>query len=161
MKFHTSALMDSFTVSRPARGGWIEISNSACVTSPVSRPVPRGAGGLKYDASTEYIRHLRPVPRGAGGLKYIHVLGRIFRVGPVPRGAGGLKSVLFFCFERSAPSSRPARGGWIEMNMHIFLHMRSLCPVPRGAGGLKCFFIWQHNGHRWGPVPRGAGGLKS
>ena len=56
--------------------------------------------------------------------------------------------------------SRPAWGGWIEIDCLREFWMQEVGPAPHGAGGLKYLdaeFIAQDDG----PAPHGAGGLKS
>ena len=56
--------------SRPARGGWIEMGSSVVIIQTVLCPVPQGAGGLKYQYAQQAERSEQsPVPQGAGGLK--------------------------------------------------------------------------------------------
>ena len=132
-----------------------------------SRPVPRGAGGLKYffphhNKITKKSRPARggwiemiptlphtlpPLSRPARG-GWIEIICRSHsaprRSCPVPRGAGGLKSFASPALLRPSPS-RPARGGWIEITAKQCAFIQSESPVPRGAGGLKCC-MWGRRG---------------
>ena len=57
-------------------------------------------------------------------------------------------------------TSRPARGGWIEINHGRSRKSAQHGPAPHGAGGLK--FLSEKIGSAfYGPAPHGAGGLKS
>ena len=56
-------------MSRPARGGWIEMKIVFDEGDGTYSPVPRGAGGLKFFHPGTLLSRSRPVPRGAGGLK--------------------------------------------------------------------------------------------
>ena len=79
--------------SRPARGAWVEISDTSVVFRNDSRRAPQGARGLKFNPcnSSNKDKDSR-APQGARGLK----LSRA-------------KTMILLL------SSRPARGAWGEM----------------------------------------------
>ena len=54
-------------VSRPARGGWIEIFSIEAASKALYCPAPHGAGGLKLRAFTVSMADWCPAPHGAGG----------------------------------------------------------------------------------------------
>ena len=60
LKFELGLAHASTRLSRPARGGWIEIPEKTALMSPIVRPVPQGAGGLKFlhDAGVHGIGHV-------------------------------------------------------------------------------------------------------
>ena len=146
-------------LSRPARGGWIEIGYQAWYSSAWQSPAPHGAGGLKFCGFWSGIRSRSPAPHGAGGLK----------------------SFISFAIG-ILPWSRPARGGWIEIIYRLSIDTPAHRPAPHGAGGLKFAvceinpaFQWSRPARggwieilalvddliaRVGPAPHGAGGLK-
>ena len=78
---------------------------------------------------------IRPAPHGAGGLKLLFILLLVVRWCPAPHGAGGLKLVLLTLLW-GLLLSRPARGGWIEIDLGRYEILR-YGPAPHGAGGLK------------------------
>ena len=121
-------------MSRPARGGWIEIRRAARCAKARSRPAPQGAGGLKCLPPLREDGDERPAPQGAGGLKLKAILELIEKCGPAPQGAGGLK----FCSVCAAPDPSG--------------------PAPQGASGLKSLRGGKESGCR-GPAPQGAGSL--
>ena len=57
-------------LSRPARGGWIEIWCSSSNANDQRGPAPHGAGGLKYRWFANKSCPGGPAPHGAGGLKF-------------------------------------------------------------------------------------------
>ena len=59
-----------------------------------------------------------PAPHGAGGLKSGPWRGPERLIGPAPHGAGGLKYPKRDLF-RVSGVSRPARGGWIEIDEYF------------------------------------------
>ena len=77
---------------------------------------------------------------------------------PAPQGAGGLKYAHADDVERGR-RSRPARGGWIEIQFSDWATSDKR-PAPQGAGGLK-FAIIASLSSMSRPAPQGAGGLKS
>ena len=56
-----------------------------------------------------------PAPHGAGGLKSFWHPPECLSTCPAPHGAGGLKSNIGKSYAMQL-SSRPARGGWIEIS---------------------------------------------
>ena len=56
-------------MSRPARGGWIEIFDVEGSNKKRVGPAPHGAGGLKLNGILSECKELSPAPHGAGGLK--------------------------------------------------------------------------------------------
>ena len=86
-------------MSRPARGGWIEILVSYTADVTLESPAPHGAGGLKFYCRTrpQACESSRPA---RGGWIEIEVNKTSFRrnYGPAPHGAGGLKFCLGLLF---------------------------------------------------------------
>ena len=58
-------------MSRPARGGRIEIRSERVKALALSGPAPHGAGGLKCLRLLIWMSRLGPAPHGAGGLKFV------------------------------------------------------------------------------------------
>ena len=126
------------TMSRPARGGWIEIPASRFPWPESSGPAPQGASGLKFAQPGRAALWTRPAPQGAGGLKFCSVCAAPDPSGPAPQGAGGLKCRAPET-SLALPGSRPARGEWIEI---IARRQRIGLPRSRPArGGITIF--WQ------------------
>ena len=107
--------MADISMSRPARGAWIEISSTATPAALGSSRAPHGARGLKF--------------LGQG-----HLLAQL--AGRAPHGARGLKSGLKGP-TISARTSRPARGAWIEINSKGGETTMRRSRAPHGARGLK------------------------
>ena len=84
------------TMSRPARGGWIEIPASRFPWPESSGPAPQGASGLKFAQPGRAALWTRPAPQGAGGLKWRPHRADAREKGPAPRGAGSLSFGSFF-----------------------------------------------------------------
>ena len=147
------------TMSRPARGAWIETRPGRRLTMGWRCRVPRGARGLKhYFGGGVPVVSTGRVPRGARGLKrpMNHVV--VAKPSRVPRGARGLKRVSGGGQHGPTPS-RPARGAWIETAIAARADPSVICRVPRGARGLK--LLWRRERRRaFCRVPRGARGLK-
>ena len=73
-----------------------------------------------------------PAPHGAGGLKLLLTMGiLLIGGGPAPHGAGGLKWKPVVVHP-GPDSSRPARGGWIEIS--IVDLVESILAVPPRTG---------------------------
>ena len=79
-------------MSRPARGGWVEIAYVGFYDGVTVGPAPHGAGGLKWSLVNHIGKVICPAPHGAGGLKYDYDADAHEWQGPAPHGAGGLKS---------------------------------------------------------------------
>ena len=118
--------------SRPARGGWIEISE--ILTDKTAQHMSRPARGgwiemIPFHAVT--IRNTCPVPRGAGGLKYkCRCNGDPCRMSRPARG--GWIEIFTPSIFRKPSSSRPARGGWIEINNLCSKHTSPIVPSREG-----------------------------
>ena len=100
--------------SRPARGGWIEISKlrQARLQNP-SRPARGGWIEMMMAALNEPSRSMSRPARG-GWIEIVYTNpNSVFR------------------------GSRPARGGWIEMQKTDEQKEAAKGPAPQGAGGLK------------------------
>ena len=109
LKSALNAASIEIVLSRPARGGWIEICELIYKLLRY-RPAPHGAGGLKYPClGRGCSAHSRPAPHGAGGLKY-----------------SALFTILY------SPWSRPARGGWIEIQAWLAPCRQYLVPPRTG-----------------------------
>ena len=122
--------------SRPARGGWIEIDEVRQRRLAHTGPAPHGAGGLKSPAECPLADPRGPAPHGAGGLKYDS--GRLKKYNATSRPArGGWIEIGWRYAIRSPGKSRPARGGWIEINPICPDGLVPSRPAPHGAGGLK------------------------
>ena len=102
-------------MSRPARGGWIEIPDVVCRDLQIpSRPARGGWIEINMQVATDF-DPAGPAPHGAGGLKYGKSYCYRVTIRPAPHGAGGLKSIEVYRKDGKPYGSRPARGGWIEM----------------------------------------------
>ena len=101
-------------LSRPAWGGWIEISKFGYSRCWPCCPAPHGAGGLKSSAFAMLTYSIGSRPAWGGWIEMILL----------PLGLISL-------------SSRPAWGGWIEMFILVRVILLVLSPAPHGAGGLK------------------------
>ena len=93
--------------SRPARGGWIEISYRKDDDQKQERPAPHGAGGLKSYQKQAGLKD-QPSRPARGGWIEILLMSRIL----------------------SGMLSRPARGGWIEIHS-IEADSKALYVPPR------------------------------
>ena len=143
-------------LSHPSRGAWIEITRRTGSPLPSSR-TPHGVRGLKYNvlrlsaidsmshpSRGAWIEILIPTyarssagrtPHGVRGLKYsCHRSCRLSpRVAPL---TGCVDLSLAVAGLRSAPSSHPSRGAWIEIAGTV---MQNVLPrrTPHGVRGLK------------------------
>ena len=115
LKFGAGLVVPVLLPSRPARGGWIEITKSRTVrTRTTSRPA-RGGWIEIADCSQCTAGNLRSRPARGGWIEITSTgNGWKGQKGPVPQGAGGLKSLYAVNID-GISMSRPARGGWIEM----------------------------------------------
>ena len=86
---------------------------------------------MKSNRQHDVKAHGGPAPQGAGGLKWEYPHLGFMYCGPAPQGAGGLK--WKFCSTRALrPWSRPARGGWIEMDLTDLPNQLTMVPPRKG-----------------------------
>ena len=57
--------------SRPAWGGWIEMTISPSMIFALLSPVPHGAGGLKFESATDGIETLTSRPAWGGWIEIL------------------------------------------------------------------------------------------
>ena len=91
LKLHPRLKIAAIEESRPARGAWIETSQSQRSESPLHCRAPHGARGLKHISVTSEIRRARRAPHGARGLKRPSEGSNQRTKGRAPHGARGLK----------------------------------------------------------------------
>ena len=95
-------------------------------------PAPQGAGGLKLYLFIDVITSGGPAPQGAGGLKYL--VQRVPELGHTSRPArGGWIEISELPLEWDKIPSRPARGGWIEIIHQDILQFQFPSRPARGG----------------------------
>ena len=97
-----------FRPSRPARGGWIEIT-----------------------ITTDPLVHVGSRPARGGWIEITITTDPLVHVGSRPARGGWIEMLLWPAIQRGRPS-RAARGGWIEIPQNSFVVSRK--PVPPRVG---------------------------
>ena len=62
-------ILNSINKSRPARGGWIEMTTRLSIVLKSRCPAPHGAGGLKSVFSINYVRKEESRPARGGWIE--------------------------------------------------------------------------------------------